>query len=125
MSTPRSDSPHADVTLTPSPHSHYDNVRDAVTKGPVQDCTEIAALHTFGTDALHDQLLKNFTRIAEPAVPCRVRIDNGEWVPASPAEAAGSFQLYMTYNHLVRNRSCLLDGDFTDEKTDVRSTGAT
>lgn len=101
MSVTRCDSLHLLDSDKPTPTTHHSNVRDAVTKGPVQPMTKIAALHTFGENLDHDILLRNFTRIAEPSVPCRIRVDQGEWLPPTTADEHG-FRLYVTYNHLVR-----------------------
>ena len=85
----------------PTPYLHYELIRDAVTKGPVQFLTGIAALHTFGEDPDHDVYLKNFTRVAEPLAKSRIRVDNGSWLPASSASDSQGYSLYLTYNQLV------------------------
>lgn len=105
MSDNRRDSAFSATSSPASPYDHYDSVRDAVTKGPVQDLTDVAALHTYSNDPEGDELLKNLTRVAEPAVPCQIRIDGGEWLPADPQSYEHGYQLFVTYNQLVRAHS--------------------
>lgn len=101
MSATRHDSSLSVVSLEPSPYSHYDNVCDAVTKGPVQEKTAIASLHTSELNDEHNQLLQNLTRVAQPAVRCRLITSYGDWLPATVEEDTHVCQLYLTYNHLV------------------------
>ena len=82
MSDVRCDSPLADSSPASMAYAHYGNVKDAVTKGPVRDLTEIAALHTFGGDKALDEQLKNLTQVAEPAVRCSVKANDGASLPA-------------------------------------------
>lgn len=63
--------------------------------------TEVAALHTFGEDPIEDRKLKNLTRIAEPAAECRMKVNEGEWLPATASGDEQGYRLYITYNHLV------------------------
>lgn len=102
MSDSRRDSAVSTKSSPASPYNHYDSVRDAVTKGPVQDLTDVAALHTYGDDPEGDLFLKNLTRVAEPAVPCQIKVGDGEWLPATTQGHEDGYQLSVTYNHLVR-----------------------
>ena len=81
-------------------YEHYSRIVCAVTKGKVSENTPLAALYTFTGAEIDNELLRNLTGIADPAVRCGLFLDNKAYPPEKDKSKYG-YNLYLTYNKLV------------------------
>lgn len=102
MPNGRGGGPQPSAGSTFKPLAHYEKVKDAVSGEAVTSDTRIAALHTFGTDPIKDQKLKNLTRVVEPAVRCWMKLNEDDWLPPTVSRRERGYDLYITYSLLVK-----------------------
>lgn len=96
---PTTAAPATDFTM------HYVQVKDADTRGPVDEKTKLAAMYSFDQHARHDRLLESVTDIVQPAARCGLKTRNGDAYDSYPETSVPhvhGYDLYITYNRLVR-----------------------
>jgi hypothetical protein len=107
----------------PKLYAHHDNLTDAVTKGPVWPTTELVALYNLDSpqiDNPDNELLKDLTGVAQPAVQCELQISRGRDYPSHADTAQGWYRLYFTYNALVSSKEMIKQNTIS-KNIDVRT----
>ena len=76
-------------------------VADAKTGDRVDGSTVLASVFTDPALIRNPTLLRNLTRIAEPKIPCQVRISRGRVFPPRFDSRTNSYSIKVTFNRLV------------------------
>lgn len=83
------------------PLRHHEDVVDAASHGGVNSSTELAVMARLGSRPAEMRYLKSLTGIADCAVLCRIRLEDGSTFPATLDARECGYRLYLTYNKIV------------------------
>lgn len=78
---------------------------DAITKEKVTSNTSLTALYDFSDSSIDNALLKNLTRVSEPAVRCFLVAKDGKARPHSGIKGNCGYDLYLRFNKLVSDKA--------------------
>ena len=85
----------------PKLYGHHDKMVYAVSRAPVHSKIELVALYNFDNPQVENQLLKDLTGIAQPAVQCDFQIPRDRLYPPSADTGHHGYKIFFTYNALV------------------------
>lgn len=81
--------------------AHHKLLVDAITKGPVNGSTDLAALYDLEDPSIDNVLLKNLTHVSEPAVRCSVVTKDGTVYPPTEEKGEHGYEIFFRFNKLV------------------------